>query len=485
MGGNGAALTYFWHDYETFGANPKRDKPAQFAGVRTDADFNVIGEPLVRYCQPPSDMLGDPNATLVTGITPQYAERHGVAEPEFIAEIVAEMSVPGTCSVGYNSIAFDDEVTRHTLWRNFFDPYAREWQQGCSRWDIIDMVRLAYALRPDGIEWPTRDDGAPSFKLEDLAAANGLAQDNAHDALSDVHATIALAQLIRGKQSKLFEFVSSHRDKQSARKLLDMDTYKPALHVSAKFGAINGCLSPVMPIAQHPSNRNCVIVFDLRTDPEPLLSLDVETIRDRIFTPSEDLPEDAPRVALKGVHLNKCPVLAPFEMLRDTEAERLNIDVSLCRRRWKMIHDRLADIQAKAASVFDRGAGFGAAEDAELALYDGFVTNPDRERATQVRQTPVEQLADDALAFDDWRLNALLFRYRARNYPQTLTSEEAHTWRTWCANQLQYAPAGGLTVDQYEETVAALMESVQGQPKQLQRLLDLKAWGDAHRRLID
>lgn len=205
--------TYFWHDYETFGADPRRDKPAQFAGIRTDMDFNIVGEPVVLYCQPPADMLGHPEATLITGITPQVALERGVPEPEFIETIVAEMAVPSTCSVGYNSLAFDDEVTRHTLWRNFFDPYAREWQNGCSRWDIINMVRLAYALRPDGIEWPKREDGTPSFKLEHLATANNLVQERAHDALSDVHATIGLARLIRDKQPKLFDYVVHNRDK--------------------------------------------------------------------------------------------------------------------------------------------------------------------------------------------------------------------------------------------------------------------------------
>src|SRR5699024_4482297 len=144
-------------------------------------------------------------------------------EPEFIARIVAELSRPGTCGVGYNSLRFDDEVTRHTLWRNFLDPYAREWRDGCSRWDIIDMVRLAYALRPAGIEWPLRADGAPSFRLEDLATANNLEQAQAHDALSDVHATIALARLVRRQQPKLYNYVFENRGKRAAAQLLDLD----------------------------------------------------------------------------------------------------------------------------------------------------------------------------------------------------------------------------------------------------------------------
>lgn len=478
-----AEPTFFWHDYETFGADPKRDKPAQFAGIRTDMDFNVIGDPVVLYCQPPLDMLGHPEATLITGITPQYALEHGVPEPEFIETIVAEMAKPGTCSVGYNSLQFDDEVTRHTLWRNFFDPYAREWQNGCSRWDIINMVRLTYALRPEGIVWPKREDGAPSFKLDQLAPANNLAQERAHDALSDVHATIGLAKLIRDNQPRLYDYVINNRDKHSARKLLDMDTRKPALHVSSKFPAENGCLSPVMPIAQHPSNKNCIIVYDLRLDPAPLLELAPDEIYERLFTPSEDLPEDTPRIALKGVHLNKCPVLAPFEMMRENEAARLNLDINQCRRNWKAIHDQLAEVEAKATAVFDARV-FDAESDAEAALYDGFVSDGDRRLAESVRATAPAELADGAIVFSDNRLNELLFRYRARHFPDSLADAERDDWHNWVAKRLEFAPDGGLTLDEYDEVVAALMERVQGDPARLQLLLDLKAWGDKLRQSI-
>ncbi len=472
-----SAPTLYWHDYETFGANARRDRPAQFAGIRTDLDFNIIGEPLVLYCQPVEDAPGHPEATIITGITPQTAADRGVPEPEFIARIVAEMAVPGTCSVGYNSLRFDDEVTRHTLWRNFFNPYAREWQNGCTRWDIIDMVRLTYALRPEAVEWPLRDDGAPSFRLEDLAAANNLEQERAHDALSDVHATIALAKLIRDTQRRLYDYVFNNRDKRSAAALLDLNTRKPALHVSQKFPARLGCLSPVMPIAPHPSNKNAVIVYDLRVDPEPLLELSPEAIYERIFTPTEDLPEDAPRVALKGVHLNKCPVLAPFEMLREGEAERLHLDIAACRRHWKAIHDRIDEIAAKAQVVFDAHQ-FDPSTDADTALYDGFVGDADRKLADKVRRSTGEQLAENAILFTDNRLNELLFRYRARHFPDTLVEAERDEWNNWVSKRLEFAPDGGLTLDEYDAVIDALMQQAQGDPPRLQLLLDLKAWSN-------
>ncbi len=199
-------LSFFWHDYETFGAVPRRDRPAQFAGVRTDADLNEIDAPLMLYCQPAPDYLPEPEACLLTGILPQTCLEEGVPEHAFADAIEAQLARPGTIGVGYNSIRFDDEVTRHLFWRSLIDPYAREWQNGCGRWDLLDVVRCMRALRPEGIEWPSHADGKPSFRLGDLTQANQLEHGAAHDALSDVRATLALARLVRQRQPRLWDF---------------------------------------------------------------------------------------------------------------------------------------------------------------------------------------------------------------------------------------------------------------------------------------
>jgi len=265
--------TLYWHDYETFGVDPRRDRPSQFAGLRTDESLNEVGEPLVIYCKPARDVLPHPEACLLTGITPQLALAKGVPEPEFIARIHAELAQPGTCGVGYNTLRFDDEVTRYTLYRNFYEPYAREWQQGNSRWDLIDLVRMTYALRPEGIEWPLHDDGRPSFRLEDLAAVNGIGHESAHDALSDVRATIGLARLLRDRQPRLYDWLFQLRNKRKAAKQLDLVGHKPVLHTSRMYPSETGCTTLVMPLMGEPDNNNSVLVYDLRMDPRPFINL--------------------------------------------------------------------------------------------------------------------------------------------------------------------------------------------------------------------
>lgn len=468
--------SFLWHDYETFGANPRMDRPAQFAGIRTDLDFKPIGEPVEWFCQPCDDTLPHPQASLITGITPQDAADRGLPEPDFIARVLAELGAPKTCAVGYNSLRFDDEVTRHTAWRNFHDPYAREWRNGCSRWDIIDMVRMTYALRPEGIQWPRREDGKPSFRLEDLAAANQLEQAQAHDALSDVRATIALARLIRDRQPRLYDYVFGHRAKAQVWQMLKLSSYEPVLHVSEKFGAEFGCLSLVMPIAKHPGNSNAVLCYDLRHDPSDLLTLSAEDIHERIFTPTADLPEDVARIAVKAIHANKCPVLAPVKTLSDAQAERVQLDLNLCRRHWAAIHGQIEAVAAKLQAVFEIGE-FGPQSDPEQDLYGGFVADGDRQRCDQILQLTALEVADFEPGFKDRRLDELWFRYRARHYPDSLNEAERDEWNNWRSRRIGFAPDGGLALEEYQQLVAALQRE-RHDPRDVRVLADLKAWGE-------
>lgn len=447
--------TFYWHDYETWGVDPSRDRACQFAGVRTDLEFNIIGEPLVQYCQPPPDLLPHPDACLITGITPQLAQAEGLPENQFIAAIHRELAAPGTCGVGYNSLRFDDEVTRYTLYRNFYDPYAREWQNGNSRWDIIDMVRACRALRPEGIEWPDDEEtGKPSFKLERLTAANGLVHAAAHDALSDVYATIGVARLIRQKQPKLFDYLYKLRNKREVLALLNLADKKPVLHISGMFPSERGCAALVMPLAQHPVNANEIICYDLSVDPTELIELDAESIRQRLFVARDALVGE--RIALKTIRANRCPVVATDRLVDDSVAQRLQIDRVACERHYRQLL-AASGLAAKLRDVFvapDREEIL----DPERMLYSGgFFSAADRAAMQRVSQADGEALVHQTFIFEDRRLPELLWRYRARNYPQTLSDEEREDWLEFCRRRLSDPAAGaGMVLDAYRQRLAEL-----------------------------
>ncbi|WP_079226686.1 exodeoxyribonuclease I [Pseudomonas putida] len=422
----------FWHDYETTGINPRCDRPLQVAGVRTDLDLNEIEDPISLYCRPSDDILPHPAACLVTGITPEQLANQGLCEAEFMTRVHQQLARPGTCSAGYNTLRFDDEVTRYSLYRNFFDPYAREWQGGNSRWDLIDVVRTAYALRPEGIVWPQQD-GRTSLRLELLSQANGIDHGHAHEALSDVRATIALARLIRQKQPKLYEWLFQLRSKHKVMEQIRL--LQPLVHISGRFSAARNYLGVVLPLAWHPRNRNALIVCDLHQETLPLIRESAEVLRERLYTRHEQLSEGQLPVPLKLVQINRCPVVAPLSVLRPADQQRLGIDLTMIQTRAEELANQQPAWQDKLEHIYGK-EDFAAVEDPEQQLYDGFIGDRDRRLCEQVRTLDPAQLGHGHWMFDDPRLPELLFRYRARNFPETLSSEERQRWYAFCQQRL-------------------------------------------------
>ncbi|MDZ3822936.1 MAG: exodeoxyribonuclease I [Pseudoxanthomonas sp.] len=469
--------SFLFHDYETFGADPARDGIAQFAAIRTDADLNPVGEAIDVTCLPVADRLPHPEACLVTGLTPQDLLEGGLPEPAFAATVHEAMAEPGTCSLGYNTIRFDDAFTRHLLWRNFHDPYAREWRDGNSRFDLIDLARLCHALRPEGIEWPLRDDGRPSFRLEHLARANRLDQARAHDALSDVEATLGLARLLRDRQPRLWRFALTLRDRHRVRELLDWRQGTAVLHASEKYGAERGCTALVLPIAPSADSEHGVHVVDLMADPAPLIEIDLEELRDRLYTPRADLPEGVARPAVKTVYGNRCPMLAPVSVLAGVDLVRIGLDPDRCERHRQRLL-AAPGIREKLAALMARPADAAPAADAELSLYrGGFPSRAERARLDAVRRTPPASLAALAGGFEQERHRELLWRHRGRHFPQTLTAGERGRWREFMAARLRGShPLSAHGLDDYHAGIATLRGQVAPGPGQavLDRLDD---WG--------
>lgn len=466
--------TLLWHDYETWGVDPRRDRACQFAAIRTDTELNIVDDPVMLYCRPTPDFLPNPESAMITGITPQQMVEKGVNEAEFFAVIHEQFSRPGTCGVGYNSLRFDDEVTRFGFYRNYFDPYAREWQNGNSRWDILDLVRMTHALRPEGINWWEREPGIPGFRLDQLSIANSISHENAHDALADVHATIGMARLIRKHQPRLYDYYFELRHKRKVAQLLDMAKQEMLLHVTGMYPATLGCIAPVMPLIQHPLNKNAIVVYDLRHSPDKLLAMSADEVQRLLYTPKNELAGDEERPPLKTVQINKSPALAPLSTLSAEMAERWIIDLdSAAEYRLQLLDDQ--GIVATLTEVFEKRKEFEQ-QDADSALYEGFLNNRDKGLSEQVRGSTAEELAGWKPGFADKRLQDLYFRYRARNWPDSLTAEEQRRWREFCdVRNLRGEQGAALTLAAYQGLIAELRTGELSEQKQ--RILnEMEQW---------
>ena len=478
------AETLYWHDYETSGASPANDRPWQFAGVRTTLNLEVIGEPLTVYAKPSLDVLPHPTAIRVTGISPYECEATGLTEQGFIARIHDELSQSGTCGVGYNSLRFDDEVTRYTLWRNFYDPYAREHSRGNSRWDLIDVVRAFYALRPDSLHWPKHPDGSPSFKLEDLTAANGLEHGAAHDAMSDVTATLALARALRAADEALFDRLLSQRFKTRVEAMVDTHRMTPLVHISGLFGTDRHCLGVIVPLTIHPDFKSDVICADITREPS-FLDMSVEEIQARLFAKKEALSSPDDRPSLMTIKVNRAPVLLPMSDITPEAAKRLGLDGDRLRVHLSELRAareaRGASFTAECQDVY-RSASRAADANPDTALYGSFVPKEDRGLIQQVREASPAELRNGRFAFSDARLPELLFRYRARNWPESLSAEERLQWQEHC--RAQWETSDHLNLKAFQSALESEIRTEGLSEKQTTALADLQRWVSTNAKVL-
>ncbi len=423
--------TLYWYDLETFGTHTQHDRIAQFAGVRTNRSFEVIDEPLILYIRIPEDYLPDPLACLVTGITPQETLEKGISEYDAAKRILKEFSRRGTCVIGYNSVRFDDEFIRNLFYRNFLDPYQREYANGNSRWDIIDLVRAAHDLRPDGMQWPVNEKGHPSFRLEDLTRENNIGHDHAHDALSDVFATMAVAKSIYTAQKDLFLYSFRMRKKQRLKNLIHLPSMKPLLYTAPLFTRERGCTTMIAPLTVDPKNSNSLICFDLRQDPEHLVTCAPSRLRDE--------------VPLVHVALNKCPFLAPVSTLDDASAERLDIDRDLCISHLRRLQAR-HDIPIKVRAAYEHSS-FEEIDDPDYQIYSGgFFSDADRKRFSHIHSIAPREILDEGMRmrFDDARIHEMLWRFVCRNFPEVLTPAEQQRWSRHTTARILFPPGDSL-----------------------------------------
>ena len=454
------------------------DRPWQFAGVRTNADLEIIGEPLTLYARPTPDRLPHPAAIRVTGITPQLAAERGLPEAAFIACIHQELAQPKTCGIGYNSIRFDDEITRFALWRSLRDPYGREWQHGNSRWDLLDVTRAFRALRPAGIEWPLKEDGFTSFRLEDLTAANDIEHSAAHDAMADVVATIEIAKLLKRCDEGLFDTLYRQRTKRTVSGMVNLDELTPLVHVSGMFGGARHNLALVVPVAWHPTNNSELICVDLGKAPA-FLEQSVEAVRHHLFTRQAELPEGVERPPIKTIRLNRAPVLLATQWVAGEVAESLGLDGDLHRRHLSLLREARANDPAGFVSRFQslwQEQNFPERSDPDQLLYDGFVSDGDRSLCDQAIAEDPAALTSQSFPFADQRLPEMLFRYRARNFPDTLNDAEIAQWREHC--QLQWQE-GSFPLAQFEAELAEERARPEVTETTLTALNQLEEWARA------
>ena len=467
---NYMAQSFFFYDLETSGLNAREDRIMQFAGQRTDMGLNPIGEPYNLLVALSDDTLPSPDALMVTGIMPQKTIDEGYTEAQFAKILVDEVFTENTIAVGFNSIRFDDEFVRHLFWRNFYDPYEWTWRDGRSRWDLLDVVRMTRALRPEGITWPFTPEGEQTNRLELITKENGIAHENAHDALSDVTALIDVTRLIRDNQPELYAYLLKMREKREIQKLVNLDDKKPFVYSSGRYDKEFAKTTVAFPLT---SGKNAnVVVYDLRYDPTPFLGMKEQELRAILFATREQRKEPTfKRLPVKELQYNRAPAVAPVGVLGQVDGwKKISLDIDTVEKHKKLLLSR-PEFAENIRSIFEAAREFPPSTDPEAALYDGFLADRDRVRVEAVRNADVRQLADFHPEFTDERLAPLLLHYKARSFPKALREQEAVQWEEWRATRI---------TKQLPGFMASLQRIAQNADDQSRFLVDeLKLWAEA------
>ena len=407
-------------------------------------NLEPIGEPYNLLVTLNDDTLPSPDALMVTGITPQKTVEEGYTEAQFARMLSEEIFTPDTIAVGFNNVRFDDEFIRHLLWRNFHDPYEWSWKDGRSRWDLLDVVRLTRALRPEGINWPLDAKGEPSNRLELITSANSIAHENAHDALADVTALIAVTKLIKQKQSQLYDYLLKMRDKKVVQQLVNVDDKKPFVYASGRYDKEFAKTTVAFPLTT--SRNGGVVVYDLRYDPTPFVGLSEEKLAAKIFASWEERQaEDFVKLPVKELQYNRCPAVAPLGVLEHGDGWRkISLDLKTVQKHQNILLNH-PDFAEKLRTIFENKPAFKKLPDPEAQLYDGFLNDRDRIRVEAVRNANERELADFHPEFQDERLAPLLLHYKARNFPRSLSEDDLAQWEAWRAQRLQVQLPGFMT----------------------------------------
>ena len=432
----GMAQTFFFYDLETSGLSARSDRVMQFAGQRTDMELQPIGEPYNIVVKLNDDTLPSPEAVLVTGITPQSTLSEGITEAEFAHLLIDQIFTSDTITVGFNSIRFDDEFIRHLFWRTFRDPYEWCWKEGRSRWDILDVIRMTRALRPEGINWPVDEKGNATNRLELITALNGIEHENAHDALSDVIALIEVTRLLKTAQPNLYNYLLSMREKKTVQGLVNLDEKQPFVYTSGRYDAEFNKTTVAFPLTSAPNGA--VTVYDLRYDPAAFISMSSQELKDTLYAPWEKRKaEDFVAVPVKSLQYNRCPAVAPLGVLESAGGwAKIGLDIATIEAHKKTLLQH-PDFAERIRNIIEDKPAYQQSPDAESRLYDGFIDGPDKVRIETVRNADARSLADYHPDFSDDRLNDLLLRYKARNYPTALSEEEVNQWEAWRSQRLE------------------------------------------------
>lgn len=414
-------MSFVIYDLETSGLQPQWNVPLQAALIHTDAALQPLGELSLR-CRLPAHIVPSPGALLTTGISPEQLEQAPLSTTEMLSIIAKALTswAPATV-IGYNTLRFDEEVLRHAYFTHLLPPYATQ-LNGHRRADLLTMVRAVAMLEPNAITVPLGATGKPSFKLGDVCRANGIAlsEADAHDALADTKATLALFRRLREVAPTTVATMLSLADKGVPSRMLSSGEVLLLGGVSS--------LTPVVGVTPNPTVATSWAAVDLTIDPASYLGLAVDDII-ALFSQRGARP-------IRTVKTNAQPILVEYEQ----GCHALPTE----HREIALYHERAARIRAHAgfrvnlaAALARRFANREPSPHHEATLYSGgFISHDDASACLRWHASLWVDRPAIAAGLNDERLKAFANRLTLLEAPQSLSPMVWQKGQSWLRERL-------------------------------------------------
>lgn len=426
-------MSFVFFDTETTGLKHGFDQIVHFAAIRTDANLKEIDRFEARSCLLPH-VLPHPAALRTNGLPIGRLLDANLPSHYDMVRAIRQRLLSWSPSIflGYNSIRFDEEMLRHALFQTLHPAYLTS-NHNNSRADVWGLVMAAAAVSPACLNVPIDPEGRPIFRLEQLALANDVAHEQAHNALSDVVATLELCRLVHQRSPELWQRFVRFSKKATVGDFVEAEDG----FMLTEFFANQAYHAPVVCIGRDPDQANGRFCLSLNGDVDRFAAMTDDELRAELAqkpcpvrrlrinaAPTLTALYDAPEVMLDGVDIDAI----------EAQARRVKDDPALCSRLVS------AYIAAREPRIPSRHV--------EARLYDGFPGPQDEARMVEFHDAEWEDRLSIIQSFDDERLRFFglrLLYFEARSVlPEALRLKLEHA----LSGRLVDADAGGLTLEQ-------------------------------------
>ena len=480
-------MQILWYDYETSGRDAAVDRPVQLGWQVTDPGMEPVADAESLLVRLPDDVLPSPGAMLVHQILPDVHQRDGISEAE-LAKHLEQLIAPRTLVAGYNSRGFDDKFTQHIFYRCLRDPYAWQYADGRGRFDLYPVVLTYFVLAPESIRWPEDHDGRPRFKLDRIGPLNQLDQGlkRAHDASSDAAVTARLARQLALHDPDLFATCLKRIDKHFVTDQIRADGRSEGfLEVTSFAGWDQGFVRDLWIPFRLSERSNDYVAFDLNYDPQQVMTNLIGLV-ERYSIDRSELRKQVRAMGIHTIRINAQPMLFRRATLephiksrleafgRDEVRQNQHLDV------WQHIQESPAFKQLYQLAVQVLVETEQALpDDVDFGLYAGkFLSTHDKDLLASLPLMDPEALSQWTQSFDDPRYDTLLFRYRARNFPQSLTQSEWKLWQKTRREKLMGVHSTKTQASRVQDELVAITQRTDLEPHQIEQLEQFVMWLD-------